>query len=153
MTTISSYPASKTDTLLKRLPAKLALGGAAVAIPIGYVAYKHISWMDSSQAKKRMAVRQATFWTGMAACLTLLHKGAFWQELPFTKIKVTGPMRTLTGFLAGILGAAAFKAGLAFSNKLYPHDKKPKPLETSQTPITPPNPLQSTTNILQNQNG
>lgn len=105
---------------MKRFPAKVALGGTVIAIPVGFLAYKHITWMKTPQAKKRMAVTQATFWSGMAACLTLLHAGAFWKKLPFTSIAITGPMRAFIGLAGGLVGALSFKGGLMLGNKLFP---------------------------------
>jgi hypothetical protein len=124
MTTLPSISPSKTDAALRRFPAKLALGGTAVALPVGFLAYKHIGWMKTPQAKKRMAVTQATFWSGMAACITLLHSGAFWKRFPFTSIAITGPMRAFIGLAGGLVGALSFKGGLMLGNKLFPKGRQ-----------------------------
>lgn len=51
--------------------------GLSVAIPVLYMVSAHIRWMPDPNAKKRMALKHAGFWGGLAATIFTTHRFGF----------------------------------------------------------------------------
>jgi hypothetical protein len=112
-----------------RVASKVALGVTALAMPVGYLVTKHVSWETTPQSKKRMLAHHLTFWSMLAMGLVLVHRALFNQRL-------SGLARAWRVLFAGALAAPAFKAGEVLSNILYPHQQQQLPLKTAQ-PVLP----------------
>lgn len=97
-----------------RVNPKAALGLTAMALPVGYLVYRHVSWESSPQSKKRMLTHQLTFWGMLGLGLGLMHRAFF-------KSGLSGFGRAWRVGLAGLIAAPAFRVGELLGNRLFPH--------------------------------
>jgi hypothetical protein len=97
----------------------LTLATGAV-LPLGYIATRHVQWMESPEAKKRMAVRWGSVIASTAATVWLLHqvvifrmaKAPLWLQLIGTSVVATLPM-------------LAFEGGRVLAKRVFPKPLKP----------------------------
>ncbi len=94
---------------------RVAIGLAAVAIPVGYVIKKHLDWESTPEAKSRMLTHQLSFWTATGLGLWGLHK-TFRSVIPL-------PLKILGTVLAAALPVVGFEGGQRLGVRLFP--KKP----------------------------
>lgn len=97
-----------------RLRPQLIGGLAALSMPVGYLIYKHVSWEQSPQSKKRMLTHQLTFWASVALGITLIHK-------TFFKRGLSNMQKFFRYLLGGAIAAQGFETGERLSIRLFPH--------------------------------
>lgn len=88
-----------------------------MALPVGYLVYKHVGWEGSPQAKKRMLTHQLTFWGMLGVGLSLMHRAFFNKNL-----SAMGRMARVLG--AGLLATPAFEVGERLGKMLFPYPVK-----------------------------
>ncbi|MBY0450978.1 MAG: hypothetical protein K2X01_10180 [Cyanobacteria bacterium] len=112
---------SKTQT-------RVAIGLAAVAIPVGYVIKKHLDWESTPEAKSRMLTHQLTFWAATGLGIWGLHK-TFRSVIPL-------PWKILGTVLTAALPVVGFEGGQRLGARLFP--KKPVAFNRNLNVFTPP---------------
>src|SRR6478609_4485928 len=130
----------------------LLVGVVIMAIPAAWITQVHMGWKHSQDAKKRMLITQATFWTSMLLGFKVLHAALF--TLPDRKVlmpkgflgllrqlgkKATrGPaaakLAVIAGGLGGFIGSmvGGFSGGSALAKKIVP--KPPRYEQPNQVP-------------------
>jgi len=131
----------------------LMVGAVIMAIPAAWITKVHMGWKHSPDAKKRMLIAQATFWTSMLLGFKVLHAALF--TLPDRKVLMPqgfigllrqlgkrttrGPaaakLTVIGGGLGGFVGSmiGGFSGGAALGKKLVP--KPPRGEQVNQAPM------------------
>jgi hypothetical protein len=130
----------------------LIVGAVIMAIPAAWITKVHMGWKHSPDAKKRMLIAQATFWTSMLLGFKVLHAALF--TLPDRKVlmpqgflrllsqlgkrSTQGPaaakLAVIAGGLGGFIGSmiGGFSGGAALGKKIVP--KAPRNYQPNPTP-------------------
>lgn len=104
------------------------LGLAAMGLPAGYIAFRHVDWKKKPDSRKRVWISQVVFWPVAVLGLRVMHIAVMrYKQASFGKM--TAGVLAASGIIAG-----GFEGGIRLGQKLVPKKPPYSPVTASPAP-------------------